>query len=157
MISINISIRKKLFATIALIIWMGLIFFMSSQIATTSSGMSRIFVEPIQPYAPGFAEDILTTLVRKSAHIFLYFVLGMLIFNVLKEYKLGTKKLVGFSILFAGLYAITDEIHQTFVSGRSAEVRDVLIDTIGASIGVALYWAILKIIMKRRLTVNAKV
>jgi VanZ family protein len=81
----------------------------------------------------------------------------MLVFNVLKEYKLGNKKLIGFSILFAGLYAVTDEIHQTFVSGRSAEVRDVLIDTIGASIGVVLYWAILRIIKKRRLTENAKV
>ncbi|MCA9329471.1 VanZ family protein, partial [Candidatus Saccharibacteria bacterium] len=90
-------------------------------------------------------------------HIFMYFVLGMLVVNVLKDYKLGSKKLIGFSILFAGLYAVTDEIHQTFVSGRSAEARDVLIDTIGATLGVVLYWAILKIIMKRRLTVNAKV
>jgi VanZ family protein len=147
---------KKIAKILVLLLWLGLIFYMSSQIATTSSGMSRIFVEPIRPYAPGFTENILTTIVRKSAHIFMYFVLGMLVINVLKDYKLGNKKLIGFSILFAGLYAVTDEIHQTFVSGRSAEVRDVLIDTIGASLGVVLYWAILKVIKKRKLAKNAK-
>ena len=29
------------------------------------------------------------------------------------------------------LYAVSDEFHQSFVPGRSASIRDVLIDTIG--------------------------
>jgi len=62
---------------------MALIFLMSSQVATTSSDMSRIFVEPIQPYAPGFAEGIVATLVRKAAHTFMYLVLGILIYIVI--------------------------------------------------------------------------
>lgn len=123
---------------------------MSSQVATTSSGLSSIFVDPIKPFAPGFTEGILTTLVRKSAHIFLYFVLGILIFNVLRGYKLSTAKLFGYSILFAGLYAVSDEIHQSFVPGRSAEVRDVVIDTIGAALGVFVFWGILEIINRRK-------
>ena len=36
------------------------------------------------------------------------------------------------------LYAISDEIHQYFVPGRSAEIRDVLIDVLGANIGILL-------------------
>lgn len=147
---------KKIAKILVLLLWMGFIFYMSSQIATTSSGMSRIFVEPVRPYAPGFTEDILTTLVRKSAHIFMYFVLGLLIYNVLNEYKLGSKKHIGYSILFAFLYAITDEVHQSFVPGRSAEVRDVLIDTIGASVGVLVYWSFLSIIKNRKLKEYAK-
>ena len=123
---------------------MGIIFYMSGQVATTSSGMSSFFVEPIKPYAPDFAEDILTTLVRKSAHIFMYFVLGMLVFNVLRQYTQNNKKLVGFSILFAFVYAVSDELHQAFVPGRSAEPRDVLLDTIGASLGVALCMLIIR-------------
>jgi len=124
---------------------------MSSQVATESSGLSSIFVEPIKPYAPGFTEGILTTLVRKSAHIFMYFVLGVLTYNVLRGYKLSNIKLIGYSILFASLYAVTDEIHQSFVPGRSAELRDVLIDTIGAALGVALFWCILKLKSRRKL------
>lgn len=143
------SSNKRALKVLALIAWMGLIFFMSSQVATTSSGISSLFVEPIKPYAPGFTEDILTTLVRKSAHIFLYFVLGILIFNALRDYKFSNTPLVLFSILFAFLYAITDEIHQSFVPGRSAELRDVLIDTLGASLGVAICYGIIRLRDKR--------
>ena len=42
-------------------------------------------------------------------------------------------------VLAAGfLYAVSDEIHQTFVPGRSGEVGDVLIDTFGVLIGVCM-------------------
>jgi VanZ family protein len=143
MIIPNVPIKVWL-SWILVIIWILLIYYMSSQVARTSSGLSSLFVEPIRPYAPGFTEVIITTLVRKSAHIFQYFVLGILVFNVLCEYKLSSKKLVGYSILFAGLYAITDEIHQAFVPGRSAELRDVFIDTIGASLGVLMFYGIVK-------------
>lgn len=132
------------------------IFYMSNQVATTSSGLSSVFVEPIRPYASGFTEDIITTLVRKSAHIFMYFILGILTFNVLHGYSLSQKRVVVYSVLFALLYAITDEIHQMFVTGRSGEMRDVLIDTIGASFGIALYWTILRFINKRKLAKNVK-
>jgi VanZ family protein len=148
----KVLLSKKIINISILVVWLAIIFFMSSQAATESSGLSGVFVEPIKPYAPGFTEGILTTLVRKSAHIFMYFVLGILIYNMLRCYKLGTKKLVGYSILFAGLYAVTDEIHQSFVPGRSAELRDVLIDTIGAALGVALIWYVLKLNNRRKQT-----
>lgn len=123
---------------------MTLIFFMSHQAATTSSGMSRIFVEQIQPYAPDFTEDILTTLVRKSAHIFMFFVLGILLYVLVRTYNVSQKKRIALSVGIAFGYAVFDEIHQMFVPGRSGEVRDVLIDTIGASLGVLLCYIILK-------------
>lgn len=141
---------KRLAGYTAITLWMALIFFMSSQVAATSSGLSSLFVEPIRPYAPGFTEDIITTLVRKSAHIFMYFVLGILSFNVLRGYNLNQKRVVLYSILFAFLYAITDEIHQMFVPGRSGEVRDVLIDTISAALGVFVFWGILKLYNRRK-------
>ena len=142
-------IRNKYISIIALVIWMGIIFYMSGQVATTSSGMSSFFVEPIKPYAPDFSEDAITFIVRKSAHIFMYFVLGMLVFNVLRQYIHNNNKLVIFSIIFAFIYAITDEIHQMFVPERSAEPRDVLLDTLGASLGVALYLLIIRLKAKK--------
>ena len=33
------------------------------------------------------------------------------------------------SILIGALYAVSDEIHQLFIVGRSCEIRDVIIDT----------------------------
>ncbi len=43
------------------------------------------------------------------------------------------------SALSATLYGISDEIHQSFVPFREADVADVIADTIGAFCGVYLY------------------
>ena len=41
------------------------------------------------------------------------------------------------------LYAITDELHQLFINGRSGNFIDVLIDSVGGAIGIAVvYFAI---------------
>ena len=52
------------------------------------------------------------------------------------------------SIFLSFLYAITDEIHQIFVPGRSAQFRDILIDTLGASFGYLLIHALLTLFTK---------
>jgi VanZ family protein len=43
-------------------------------------------------------------------------------------------------------YAVTDEWHQTFTQGRSAEIRDVGNDAVGAlaAVGLAGAWGIMK-------------
>lgn len=38
------------------------------------------------------------------------------------------------SFLIAFLYAVSDELHQTFVPTRSGTIRDIVIDTAGISI-----------------------
>jgi VanZ family protein len=135
----HIYLNSKI-SIILLIFWLALIFYMSSQVAATSSGLSRIFVEPIQPYAPGFAESILTTLVRKSAHIFLYFVLGLITYSIAVKYSLRIRYKILYSWLFVIAYAISDEVHQMFVPGRSGEVRDVLIDAFAGLLGIMVYY-----------------
>ena len=74
--------------------------------------------------------------------MFLYFVLGVLIYNVMKDFVLNKGRLVGYCVLIALAYALTDEAHQMFVSGRSSESRDVLIDTLAASLGIVIYFAL---------------
>ena len=44
------------------------------------------------------------------------------------------------AIVLATLYGVTDEFHQLFVPGRSADPYDVLADCVGATIGVAIGW-----------------
>ena len=127
---------------ILIALWMLVIFLMSSEVAGTSSARSDEIVRTIQSIGVNTPTDLLTFLVRKAAHICAYFILGILIFNLLKEYDLGVKKMIFASIAIAMLYACTDEIHQMFVPGRSGEVRDVLIDTAGAALGVVVYAAL---------------
>jgi VanZ family protein len=79
--------------------------------------------------------------VRKSAHFTLYFILGLLVISFLKEFGLSRKSII-ISIIVVLLYAVSDEIHQTFIPGRSGEVLDVLIDAIGGSLSTVLYYLI---------------
>jgi len=127
---------------------MVLIFILSSEVSTISAARSTFLAGFISSYLPSFISvDSLVFFVRKSAHIFAYFVLGILIFNVIKDYgKLTFKSVFISSSLFVLLYAITDEIHQLFVQGRSCELRDVLIDFIAGVVGIVIYISINKFV-----------
>lgn len=45
------------------------------------------------------------------------------------------------AIAIAVTYAVTDEMHQWFVPGRSADVADLIADAIGVCTGTAACWA----------------
>lgn len=77
-------------------------------------------------------------LIKKSAHLFEYGVLAILLYRALLNYDVNTNKALFFAILIAGLYGVSDEFHQSFIPGRGPAVRDVIIDIIGATIGVLL-------------------
>ena len=131
--------RKRQIGYTLVIFWMALIFFLSQQDASVSSQQSGVIVDYVRPLLSSITGDLLTFLTRKSAHIFMYFVLGGLLYNVARTYSLATRKAVVLCILIAMSFAISDEIHQTFVAGRSGEVRDVLIDTTASAAGIGLY------------------
>ena len=57
----------------------------------------------------------------------------------------GVKKSYFIGFISTLLYACTDEIHQLFIEGRSGEIRDILVDSTGALIGMVLVSIILKI------------
>lgn len=78
-------------------------------------------------------------LVRKYAHFFTYLVLGILVMNALSRSGFIGFKILALSISICVLYAISDEVHQLFVPGRGAQVKDVLIDSAGATVGISLY------------------
>jgi len=65
---------------------------------------------------------------RKLAHLTEYAVFGALLQRALARPE--------FAILAGGLYAAGDEIHQHFVRGRHGAWYDVVIDTVGVTIGV---------------------
>jgi VanZ family protein len=76
--------------------------------------------------------------VDKIIHLIIYVLLAFLLSLSLK--RSGIKRYVFVvAFLFASIYGITDEIHQSFVPGRYAAVGDVLADSCGALIGG--FWA----------------
>ena len=78
--------------------------------------------------------------VRKCAHFTIYLILGILDISLLSEYRILNFKTVLYTLLIVFLYACSDEFHQLFVSGRSSEIGDVLIDSSGGFIGSYLYY-----------------
>lgn len=74
-------------------------------------------------------------LVRKAAHVFLYFVLGVLLVCLVRTYELSWFRVISCSTGAAFVYAITDELHQLLVGGRSGQASDVLLDTVAAFVG----------------------
>lgn len=50
-------------------------------------------------------------------------------------------RIAGLALLIAVAYGVSDEFHQTFVPGRSAELRDLFADAAGAVAGTMACWA----------------
>lgn len=125
--------------------WMVLIFILSHESADGSSARSDMLVGILQTLGFEGSTDTLSSIIRKTAHVTAYAILGALIVWAFSVHRRVTRRLILLSIIVAGVYAISDEIHQAFIPGRSAEIRDVLFDTAGAMIGASLAgWVIIR-------------
>lgn len=98
------------------VVWMGVIFLFSSRVDL--------------PHAPQPWSD---SLLRKSAHVVEFGVLGLLLVRALGARSWRRGHLL--AILVASLYAASDEVHQAFVAGRHGSLWDVLLDSGAAGVG----------------------
>ena len=76
--------------------------------------------------------------VRKTTHFLEYMLLGS--FLVYAWYDVEYKKSINVLVppAIAILYSVTDELHQTFISGRAGMLADVLLDSSGVIVGVII-------------------
>ena len=87
------------------------------------------------------ASRIMNTPMRKVMHASVYLVLAfflMVFTNTISDHKYYWWTLI-ISLVLAVFFAITDEYHQTFVSGRSGQAIDVIIDSAGTIVGLLFY------------------
>ena len=148
---------KKSIFIVLLVLWMGFIFSMSCENAEESSNTSGQTIRVVLSAVPGFEEqpeevkiniiEKLEFIVRKSAHFIGYMILGILASCLILHYENINKK-YPLAFLICVIYAISDEIHQLFVPGRSGQVRDVLIDSAGSFLGIILVMAFVKLLIK---------
>ena len=131
---------------ILVVIWMMVIFIFSNETSIISNEKSRAFILLIQALGLDlhkFFGDLSNFIVRKASHFLEYCILGILLFNSIKG-KFKIKKVFIISIAVVILYACTDEIHQIFIPGRTARIKDIFIDTAGGSAGLLLGYFINK-------------
>lgn len=94
---------------------------------------SVIFLFSSQTLLPGLQETPHDFIFKKLAHIFVYFILYLLIKRAidLTFTDKSTVKNIIFPVLICLLYALADEYHQSLVPGRYATFRDVGYDMLG--------------------------
>lgn len=143
------------------ILWVGFIYYNSSQSGLESNKISYKVVNTISN--KNVAEENINYFVgnfnkfiRKNAHLIEYLVLSILLGNIFFRYnKKGIDGIV--YILFVVLiFAVSDEFHQLYVVGRNSNVIDIVIDFIGGVIGTIIFYLFYYILIPKFKNINIK-
>ena len=142
----DIKIYKVISITLV-IMWLLIVYFLSAEPSSVSSNTSGKFVNIVLKIIYGTSNvnqariDIIT----------LYTLGGILIFNLVMCYNINSNRKKVMCAWFVGtIFAGLDEFHQYFVPGRSAELRDVLIDSLGICVGIILFNLCCAVILKMK-------
>ena len=135
------------------------IFAFSAQDGKKSSGLSKKIAENIINILPNVRnlkndkkERIIENMqffIRKLAHFSIYAFLGVFAIIFINTYNIKLMYKILICCIFGFIYAILDELHQSFIPGRYGVYSDVLIDTLGVIFGILIVLMI-KYIIKRR-------
>ena len=154
----------KIFRIIILVLWMLVIFTFSQSNGEKSSGRSigilknivtnisdglykiKLIKEPISDAKVQKIANNLNYPARKIMHMSEYFILALLVYNVLVLYKIKKIYLITFCTSF--LYAVSDEIHQLF-TGRTCSIIDALVDSIGILVALFFIYSVNKLKIRR--------
>jgi VanZ family protein len=121
------------FWLVVTVFWCLAIYYFTEQPAFNDEHTLRFF------YSIGLPEAMIRItdfMVRKLAHVALFFTLAFFALQVVRHWR--RQYLAAWA--FAVVYGLTDEWHQLYVPGRSGKVGDVLIDAAGAAICIAIVY-----------------
>jgi VanZ family protein len=121
--------------------WTALIWSVSSDLGSAdhSAGPFAWILTALFPWATPAQIDLAHAAVRKLGHMVEYAILAALWFRALyvaRRLPFTTSALVALAISVA--WAITDEVHQSFVPSRTASALDVIVDSSGATLCLLL-------------------
>lgn len=116
---LNKKTKAQIVYFLLAILWGSLIFYLSNQ-PDLSSGLPTIY----------------DFILRKVAHVTVFAILAYFVASIFMK----TSRPYLIFVIFASIaYALTDEIHQLSVHGRSGNARDILIDSAGVAIGIYFF------------------
>lgn len=134
-----------------------IIFLFSSQTGNESYHLSSE-LEKFCSSIFGIGYIVHTFNIRKIAHFILYALLGTCLFTHIRyTYYFSNKyKYYIVPLMITFIYAITDELHQLFISGRSGNAYDVFIDVSGCLLALVINFIVITILEKRDLKLKQK-
>ena len=134
---------RKLIWLLLLIVVVAFIFYNSSLPAVQSDGASRLLASYIQGFANTLHIHLPTTNLnhdlRKLAHLFEFFMLGLILCNTYREFHVSRRAATGYIFFLSLAVAVVDEYIQLFSPGRSGMISDILLDFGGAFVGWLAY------------------
>lgn len=142
---------KNKFVLIAIcFLCFGFILFNSSQISTVSNTRSREVVNNlIKVVSKTKAGEILlykvnetelNLIVRKIAHAFEFFLLGIVLCFTFRYFKIDDNNLLIYTLFTVLFVAVIDEFFKIFIQNRTSSVVDVLIDFGGGILANTLFF-----------------
>lgn len=161
----NLKTNKHIvLSLIAAILCMLAIFILSAQPATESDSNSKEVLTHVLDTTVklGGAEmteqqktelvDKINSVAREVMHSVVYFSLGIFVqitvLGIFKEKLLS----VFITFTFCVTYGFSDEIHQLFIAGRTFQMIDLVMDTMGVSVAIAL--VLLTYVVRNRKKIN---
>ncbi len=156
--------KRILILRIAIIVicllWQSVIYGFSAENSGVSGGRSRgiceSFAELLLRGREGVTDEDITALaerieppLRSLAHMFCFAILGGLYFLMLASFGITGMSRGALSVGCAFLYAVFDEMHQYFVPGRSMQLGDIAVDTVGALLAVSVLSLIFRYAQKK--------
>lgn len=134
------------------------IFGFSNQNGEESGGLSKRItqtvtknIKAVQNLDKEQRENVLQrieSIIRKVAHFSIYTVVGLLLMGLMSTYKIKEIDRISVSLIIGVIYASADEIHQAFIPARTAQITDVLIDSMGVLLGILCILLITKLFQK---------
>lgn len=106
---------------------------MSNTNGNDSSSQSNFFANIILQFI-NIDKETLTFLIRKLAHMSEYAILALFTYYALIKIAFNKRIIFQITFLISFLYACSDEFHQLFISGRSGQFTDIIIDSTGCLI-----------------------
>lgn len=138
----------------------GMIFNFSNQDSEKSGSTSQKVTEAITKDVKSIQKlnknekakviDKIEDVIRKIAHFSLYALVGFLLMALFSTYNINEKNKIISTVIIGTIYAISDEFHQSFISGRSGQVSDVFLDALGVTVGGLFILLIIKTVKKFR-------
>lgn len=147
------TLKSKIFAGLSSL-WAIFIFSNSFKTGVISDKMSNPIVEKVCGWFSelGMHLDVhfVTLIIRKTAHFTEFFILGLFIAICFSAMQKRMSHYTGLILFLCLLGGVTDEFIQSFISGRSADVRDVIIDFAGGLFAFIIVAIVTKVKAKKR-------
>ncbi|MCS6874722.1 MAG: VanZ family protein [Pyrinomonadaceae bacterium] len=144
MISVSSKWRSRFIRYAPLLLWMVIIFLLSSNLGSMSN-TSR-FIRPLLEFLfPNASEETLQLYhgyIRKFAHIIEYAILAVLASRafILSSLNLIRKYWFAVAFILVVIVAIADEINQSFITSRTSSPKDVFIDCVGGLVAILVFY-----------------